>query len=102
MPEQKPIPVRLSDEVTSRLDEVAKSIGSNRAALIRLCTTTFLDYLDKVGVAGLPMDWRAIIAESDGRRSVVAEEPGEDKPLPTAKKVTFQTKRAAKKKPKTP
>lgn len=68
MSEQKPIPVRLSEEVIARLDVVAAQMGSTRAGLIRLCTKTFLDHLEEAGLQGLPLNWRDILAQADGRR----------------------------------
>lgn len=68
MPEAKPIPVRLGDEVIARLDAAANRIGSNRAALIRLCLSTFLDYFERRGgIAALPPDWSELFREQDGR-----------------------------------
>jgi hypothetical protein len=66
--EQKPIPVRLSEDVIARLDKQAAMMGSNRAAMIRYCTTTFLNHIEKTGLGGMPANWQAIVEESDGRR----------------------------------
>jgi len=62
--------VRLEPAVIDRLDTAAKRLGSNRAAVIRLCVTSFLDYFEKGGVATLPLNWREVISAMDGRRSV--------------------------------
>ena len=67
---QKPLPVRLEPAVIARLDAAAKRLGSNRAAVIRLCVTSFLDYFEQGGVATLPLNWKEVIAAMDGRRSV--------------------------------
>lgn len=92
--EQKPIPVRLSEDIISRLDEAAGKIGSNRAALIRLCTQTFLDHLDKAGFGAMPMDWQNIIEESDGRRVAYLNEnkSSESPPIPALVKATYKGK----------
>ena len=109
--EQKPIPVRLSEDIISRLDEAAGKIGSNRAALIRLCTQTFLDHLDQAGFGAMPMDWQNIIEESDGRRIAHLNETktSDSPPIPPLVKVKYRakmggrktTKRSTKKPPKT-
>lgn len=95
--EQKPIPVRLSDDLISRLDKAAGKIGSNRAALIRLCTQTFLDHLDDNGFGALPIDWQTIIAETDGRRNFRLNEPEPGKEIsvavpPPVRKVNYRDK----------
>jgi SOS-response transcriptional repressor LexA len=64
----KPIPVRLDEEVISRLAATAKRMGTNRAALIRFLTQSFLDHFEKNGgTASLPHDWREILRLQDGR-----------------------------------
>lgn len=65
--ETSPIPVRLSADLIERLDKMADQIGSNRAALIRFCTQTFLEHFEKRGVAALPPDWEQILAQTDNR-----------------------------------
>ena len=94
MAEQKPIPIRLSQDVIDRLDEQAAMMGSNRAALIRYCTKTFLDHIEKTGMGGLPADWQSIVAQSDGRRK-------ESEPAPRLK-VDYRNKPKPKTKPKKP
>ena len=80
MSEGKPIPVRLSEEIISRLDSVAKSSGlANRTAVIKLCVGSFLDHFEKTGTSALPLDWKEILREQDGRThryAVVAEANG--------------------------
>lgn len=93
MAESKPIPVRLSEDILERLDRVAERMGSNRAALIRFCTQTFLKHMETNGVRDLPPDWRQILEAMDGRTSrhqaIVAEAP-----------VSYKTpKKRAKKQP---
>lgn len=66
---KKPIPVRLSKGVIDQLDRTASAIGSSRAALIRLCVVSCLDYFDTTGKVMLPLDWKQIIDETDGRRN---------------------------------
>jgi hypothetical protein len=68
MSEGKPIPVRFSPEIRQRLEKTAKNMGiSNRTALIKICVSSFLDYFEQEGVAGLPINWREILHELDGR-----------------------------------
>lgn len=67
MSRTKPIPVRLSDDDISRLDEAAERMGTNRAALIRFCADTFARYVIKVGKAALPLNWQEILNFNDGR-----------------------------------
>jgi len=52
-------------------------MGTNKAALIRFCTQTFLEYFEsRGGVAALPLDWREIMTSQDGRTSArLAEHP---------------------------
>ena len=43
-------------------------MGTNRAALIKLCLTSFVDYLDRSGSkVSLPLDFSEILARNDGR-----------------------------------
>jgi|SRR5579862_528462 len=66
----KPTPIRLDEQTVKRLDEAANRLGSNRAAIIRLCTRTFLDHFESHGgIASLPLDWREILRSMDGRTS---------------------------------
>jgi predicted DNA-binding protein len=68
MSEGKPIPVRLSPDIIRRLDAVAKKTGmSTRASIIKICVTGFLDYFERTGMAGLPLNYREIIQSLDGR-----------------------------------
>lgn len=65
--ESSVIPVRLSEEVLNRIDAVAEMIGTTRTALIRLCADTFAGHISKGGKAALPIDWRDILEQHDGR-----------------------------------
>lgn len=68
MPEGKPIPVRLSEELIVRLDKTAEALGTKRAALIRLCLTGFLDYYEANGGQILmPANWKELMQQLDGR-----------------------------------
>jgi len=70
MSESKPIPVRLSDDVLERLEKAAEKIGvETRAAVIKLCLTSFLDYYEKHGYEDLKPAWEKIRKEMDGRYS---------------------------------
>jgi len=63
-----PISVRLPLEIIQRLDNATKKLGlGNRASLIKMSTSSFLDYLDQTGIAGLPLNWKEIIHKLDGR-----------------------------------
>ena len=63
-----PIPIRLSFEMIERLENVAKKMGlDSRTAVIKMCVLSFLEDFEKNGVAGLPLDWRKIIHDLDGR-----------------------------------
>ena len=68
MAETKPIPVRLTGDVTSRLDKAAKRIGNNRAGIIRFLIDSWLENFEKKGMASLPPNWEEILAASDHRR----------------------------------
>lgn len=60
--------MRLDPALIKRLDEAAKRLGSNRAALIRFCTQTFLEHFEAGGgVASLPMNWKQMLKQQDGR-----------------------------------
>ena len=63
-----PIPVRLSFEMIERLENAAKKMGlSSRTAVLKMCVESFLEDFEKNGVAGLPLNWRQIIHDLDGR-----------------------------------
>lgn len=66
---QKPIPVRLSEDLIKRIDRAAKRMGTNRASIMRLCTEVFVESFEKNGTAALPLDWEKLIQDADGRRS---------------------------------
>jgi hypothetical protein len=61
------IPVRLSDDVIARIDDVSETLGMTRSAFIKFCTRTFLDSFEAKGVAMMPPDWENILKEYDGR-----------------------------------
>jgi predicted transcriptional regulator len=65
--ETSPIPVRLDDQIKARLDAAAKKMGNTRAGVIKLCVSSFLDYFEKHGKAGLPLDWEETLNRLDGR-----------------------------------
>lgn len=68
MSTEKPIPVRLTQDIIHRLDNAVKKMGlSTRTAVIKLCLANFLDYFEKNGVADLPFNWKEIIHNFDGR-----------------------------------
>lgn len=67
MPETKPIPVRLGDDVITRLDRASKRIGSNRASVIRFLVDSWLDHFEKHGRASLPPNWEELVNSMDNR-----------------------------------
>jgi hypothetical protein len=68
MADSKPIPVRLDQSIIDRLDDVARRMGSNRAATIRFLVQTFIDSYEQEGAQSLPHDWRQVMHGLDGRR----------------------------------
>lgn len=71
-----PISVRLSPEMIARLKRVADSMHlENRAAVIKLCVSSFLDDYEKGGYTTLPLDWGAILKDMDGRTHRYPEKP---------------------------
>lgn len=75
MAESKPIPVRIGEEMIQRLDRAALDIGSNRAAIIRMLITKWLDAYEQHGSTVLPPEWRTIMNELDGRRKEAKPRP---------------------------
>lgn len=67
MAETKPIPVRLGENIISRLDVAAARIGNNRAGVIRYLVDSWLADFEKTGTAALPPDWKKIMAAADNR-----------------------------------
>ena len=68
----KPIPVRFDPMMIARLDRAAVRLGTNRAALIKMCAQTFVnDFEAHGGIASLPPNWTELLHRLDGRRSQV-------------------------------
>lgn len=64
----KPIPVRLDEETIERLKKVTELMHlKNRSDVIKICINAFLDYFEKNGEAVLPLDWKEILRNKDGR-----------------------------------
>jgi len=64
----KPTPVRLSQELLDRLELATERMGmQHRSDVIKLCVTSFLDHFEKYGKAMLPLDWKDILKDLDGR-----------------------------------
>lgn len=59
----KPTPVRLSEDVDTRLGELAKHNGVTKAHLIRLCVDRFLDEIERSG--GVDVTHRITIDRDD-------------------------------------
>ena len=70
----KPIPVRLDEKLVERLASVSAKMGSNSAAIMRLCVTSFLDDFERRGTAALPLQWEDLIERLDGRTSAAKSE----------------------------
>jgi hypothetical protein len=87
MAERKPIPVRLGDEMISRLDDAAGRIGSNRAAVMRMLIESWLANYEKHGAACLPADWPQIMLNDSATKTVTHER----------KPVKYPTKKGTKK-----
>ena len=69
MPETKPIPVRLPEELIARLDACARKVpGNNRAGLIRYLIEAFVEEFEIKGKAMLPESWEQVLQSFDGRR----------------------------------
>jgi hypothetical protein len=88
----KPIPVRLDADMIERLDRVVKDLGfGSRTAVIRLCISTFIDYLEKHGTLMLPPDWEHMLKQLDNRTHRYKNQPREN--LKAAEgKVSYGTK----------
>jgi len=70
----KPIPIRLTPQVIQRLDRAAQRLGTNRAALIKMCAQTFLDDFEKNGgVASLPPNWRQLLRRAGANQTATAK-----------------------------
>ena len=67
MPETKPIPVRLDDDLIARLDLIAKRIGTTRSSVIRMLVSSWVESFERDGASALPMDWEAVMLQLDGR-----------------------------------
>lgn len=69
MSEGKPIPVRLSEDLIKQLDRVTNDVHlGTRTDLIKLCLVSFLDYFEKNKEAKLPLDWKEMLDDLDGRK----------------------------------
>ena len=69
MSEGKPIPVRLSNDLIKKLDQVANDVHlGTRTDLIKLCLVSFLEYFEKHKEAKLPLDWKEMLDDLDGRK----------------------------------
>jgi hypothetical protein len=56
------LPVRLEPEVEERLKRIAREIGTNKSALIRLLVETFVGHaVDSRGRVRLPPDWSELL-----------------------------------------
>lgn len=65
----KPIPIRLGADTIKRLDKAAARIGNNRAGIVRFLVESWLEEFERTGKAELPVQWKKIIAATDGRTS---------------------------------
>ena len=79
MPKGKPTLVRLQPDMIARLDSVSAKMGLfNRSAVIKFCLLTFLAHFEKHGQSVLPVDWREILKETDGRTYRYSKKERED------------------------
>jgi hypothetical protein len=64
----KPIPIRFSEETQRGLKAAAALMGNTSAGVVKYCVRAFLDYLEHTGgVAGLPLNYKEVLATLDGR-----------------------------------
>jgi uncharacterized protein (DUF1778 family) len=69
MASTKPIPIRLTAETIRNLDSAAEVLGfQNRTDIIKLCVKSFLQEMDRHGRITLPLEWREMLDQMDGRR----------------------------------
>jgi hypothetical protein len=47
MPAETTIPLRFDPAFIARLEAVSSKVGSNRAAVVRICVTSFVGYLER-------------------------------------------------------
>jgi len=62
-----PIPVRLTKEQIARIDSAAKSMGTTRTGVIKICLLAFLQRFEREGLGMLPPDWDERLRDQDGR-----------------------------------
>ena len=105
MADSSPIPVRLTNTTIKRLDAVARQIGSNRAAVMRMLVEKWLDHYDAEGKATLPPDWKQVMRALDGRCKPMEATPASAKapvkaaaPVKPAAPVAAPKKKVAPKK----
>ena len=60
----KPLMVRMTPDSIARFDLVAERLGLKRATLLRACAESIVSH----GEAGLPLDFRKVFSDLDGRR----------------------------------
>jgi hypothetical protein len=63
MAASKPIPIRFESHFIDRLDAAADKVGSNRAAIIRFCVLTFVEYLEGAQKAASAGEKKALISD---------------------------------------
>lgn len=85
MGETKPIPVRLGDEMITRLDAAAKRIGNNRAGVIRFLVDTWLADFEERGTSSLPPNWEHMLASLDNRTKESRSTANKNEPNPADK-----------------
>lgn len=75
MSPSKTLPVRLSDDLIARLDAAAKkSEIPTRTDVIKICLTAFLRSFEAHGKICLPIDYKEIVKQEDGRTHRYDEE----------------------------
>jgi hypothetical protein len=63
MAASKPIPIRFESHFIDRLDAAADQVGSNRAAIIRFCVLTFVEYLERAAKTASAGQKKALISD---------------------------------------
>jgi hypothetical protein len=63
------IPIRLTGDVIKRIDRIAERFGMTRSGVVKFCTQSFLEEFESSGKSALPINWREILHNLDGRVS---------------------------------
>lgn len=62
------IPIRFSEQMIAELEAAAKGLGfQNRSDIVKLCVQSFLTHFQTSGMEALPLNWKALVKDLDGR-----------------------------------